>query len=233
MRTFGIDWREIDIKEACMLHLRDIGHDPDLHNSAYENVQARERTQILMNVANDIGALVVGTGDLSELALGWCTYNGDHMSMYAVNCGIPKTAIAPIIRHAAENELEESARPFLNDVINTPISPELLPGGNITHRTEEIIGPYRLHDFFMWHFLCERLSPKMISTRAAHIFADEFTPDEINRWLKVFLKRFFSQQFKRSCMPDGPAVFGISLSPRGGWTMPSDISSAIWLKDLE
>jgi NAD+ synthase (glutamine-hydrolysing) len=153
--------------------------------------------------------------------------------MYAVNCGIPKTAIAPIIRYAAENELEESVRPFLNDVINTPISPELLPGGNITHRTEEIIGPYRLHDFFMWHLLNERLNPKKISTWAAHIFADEFTPDEINRWLKVFLKRFFSQQFKRSCMPDGPTVFGISLSPRGGWTMPSDISSAIWLKDLE
>ena len=232
MKSLGIDWREINIKEACLLHLRDIGHDPAVHDSAYENAQARERTQILMDVANEIGALVVGTGDLSELALGWCTYNGDHMSMYAVNGGIPKTAIQHIIRYVAENELDASVKPFLYDVIDTPISPELLPGGNQTQKTEDIIGPYRLHDFFIWHFMGQCRSPREISDLAAGAFAGEYSRDEINRWLKVFLKRFFSQQFKRSCMPDGPDVFGISLSPRGGWAMPSDVSSALWIEDI-
>ena len=232
MKTLGIEWREINIKEACLLHLRDIGHDPAVHDSAYENAQARERTQILMDVANEIGGLVVGTGDLSELALGWCTYNGDHMSMYAVNGGIPKTAIQHIIRYVAENELDASVRPFLYDVIDTPISPELLPGGNQTQKTEEIIGPYRLHDFFIWHFMGQCRSPREISDLAVGAFAGEYSRDEINRWLKVFLKRFFSQQFKRSCMPDGPDVFGISLSPRGGWAMPSDVSSVLWVEDI-
>ena len=232
MKTLGIEWREINIKEACLLHLRDIGHDPAVHDSAYENAQARERTQILMDVANEIGGLVVGTGDLSELALGWCTYNGDHMSMYAVNGGIPKTAIQHIIRYVAENELDASVRPFLYDVIDTPISPELLPGGNQTQKTEEIIGPYRLHDFFIWHFMGQCRSPREISDLAVVAFAGEYSRDEINRWLKVFLKRFFSQQFKRSCMPDGPDVFGISLSPRGGWAMPSDVSSVLWVEDI-
>lgn len=233
MKTLGIDWREINIKEACLLHLRDIGHDPAVHDSAYENAQARERTQILMDVANEIGALVVGTGDLSELALGWCTYNGDHMSMYAVNGGVPKTAIQHIIRYVAENELNIQVKPFLYDVIDTPISPELLPGGNQKQKTEDIIGPYRLHDFFIWYFMGQYRSPREISDLAAQAFEGQFSRDEINRWLKVFLKRFFSQQFKRSCMPDGPDVFGISLSPRGGWSMPSDISSELWMKDLE
>ncbi|MBO7588279.1 MAG: NAD(+) synthase [Bacteroidaceae bacterium] len=232
MKALEIEWREINIKEACLLHLRDIGHDPAVHDSAYENAQARERTQILMDVANETGALVVGTGDLSELALGWCTYNGDHMSMYAVNGGIPKTAIQHIIRYVAENELNESVKPFLFDVIDTPISPELLPGGTVTQKTEDIIGPYRLHDFFIWHFMGECRSPREISELAAGAFAGEYSRDEINRWLKLFLKRFFSQQFKRSCMPDGPDVFGISLSPRGGWTMPSDVSSALWTEDI-
>lgn len=232
MKALGIEWREINIKEACLLHLRDIGHDPAVHDSAYENAQARERTQILMDVANETGALVVGTGDLSELALGWCTYNGDHMSMYAVNGGVPKTAIQHIIRYVSVNELDETVRPFLYDVIDTPISPELLPGGNQTQKTEDIIGPYRLHDFFIWHFMGQCRSPREISELAAQAFAGEFCQEEINRWLKVFLKRFFSQQFKRSCMPDGPDVFGISLSPRGGWTMPSDVSSSLWIDDL-
>ena len=232
MKSLGIEWREINIKEACLLHLRDIGHDPAVHDSAYENAQARERTQILMDVANEIGGLVVGTGDLSELALGWCTYNGDHMSMYAVNGGIPKTAIQHIIRYVAENEPDASVKPFLYDVIDTPISPELLPGGNQTQKTEDIIGPYRLHDFFIWHFMGQCRSPRDISDLAAEAFAGEYSREEINRWLKVFLKRFFSQQFKRSCMPDGPDVFGISLSPRGGWSMPSDVSSALWVEDI-
>ncbi len=232
MKALDIEWREINIKEACLLHLRDIGHDPAVHDSAYENAQARERTQILMDVANETGALVVGTGDLSELALGWCTYNGDHMSMYAVNGGIPKTAIQHIIRYVAENELNESVKPFLYDVIETPISPELLPGGTVTQKTEDIIGPYRLHDFFIWHFMGECRSPREISNLATEAFAGEYSRDEVNRWLGVFLKRFFSQQFKRSCMPDGPDVFGISLSPRGGWTMPSDVSGNLWTENI-
>ena len=233
MKTLGIEWREINIREACLLHLRDIGHDPAVHDSAYENAQARERTQILMDVANEIGALVIGTGDLSELSLGWCTYNGDHMAMYAVNGGVPKTAIQHIIRYVAENELDAAVKPYLYDVIDTPISPELLPGGNQTQKTEDIIGPYRLHDFFIWYFMGEQRSPRDILELATEAFAGEFGRDEISRWLKVFLKRFFSQQFKRSCMCDGPDVFGISLSPRGGWAMPSDISSADWINDLD
>ena len=233
MKSLGIEWREINIKEACLLHLRDIGHDPAVHDSAYENAQARERTQILMDVANEIGALVIGTGDLSELSLGWCTYNGDHMAMYAVNGGVPKTAIQHIIRYVAENKLDASVKPYLLDVIDTPISPELLPGGNQTQKTEDIIGPYRLHDFFIWYFLGESLAPSRILDIATEAFAGEFSREEISRWLKVFLKRFFSQQFKRSCMCDGPDVFGISLSPRGGWAMPSDVSSDLWLKDLD
>ena len=233
MKTLGIEWREINIKEACLLHLRDIGHDPAVHDSAYENVQARERTQILMDVANEIGALVIGTGDLSELSLGWCTYNGDHMAMYAVNGGVPKTAIQHIIRYVAENELDAAVKPYLYDVIDTPISPELLPGGNQTQKTEDIIGPYRLHDFFIWYFMGEQRSPREILDMATEAFAGEFSREEISRWLKVFLKRFFSQQFKRSCMCDGPDVFGISLSPRGGWAMPSDVSSILWTEELD
>ena len=232
MMALGIKWREINIKEACLLHLKDIGHDPAVHDSAYENAQARERTQILMDVANEIGALVVGTGDLSELALGWCTYNGDHMSMYAVNGGVPKTSIQHIIRYVAEHELDAGVKPYLYDVIDTPISPELLPGGNQTQKTEDIVGPYRLHDFFIWHFMREQRSPAEILDLATEAFEGEYSRDVISRWLKVFIKRFFSQQFKRSCMPDGPDVFGISLSPRGGWSMPSDISSAVWLEEL-
>ena len=233
MKTLGIEWREINIKAACLQHLQDIGHDPAIHDSAYENAQARERTQILMDVANEIGALVIGTGDLSELSLGWCTYNGDHMAMYAVNGGVPKTAIQHIIRYVAGNKLDSSVKPYLLDVIDTPISPELLPGGNQTQKTEDIIGPYRLHDFFIWYFMGQGLSPLEILDLATEAFAGEFSRDEIKRWLKVFLKRFFSQQFKRSCMCDGPDVFGISLSPRGGWAMPSDVSSALWMEEFD
>lgn len=232
MKALRVEWREINIKEACLLHLRDIGHDIEVHDSAYENAQARERTQILMDVANDTGALVVGTGDLSELALGWCTYNGDHMSMYAVNSGVPKTAIQHIIRYVAQNLIDECARPYLYDVIDTPISPELLPGGTVTQKTEDIIGPYCLHDFFIWHFMVGRKTPRDILGLAKVAFANRYSAEEIKQWLVLFFKRFFGQQFKRSCMPDGPDVFGVSLSPRGGWSMPSDISSSLWIEEL-
>ena len=235
MRALGIDWREISIKEASLLHLRDIGHDIDVHDSAYENTQARERTQILMDVANEIGALVVGTGDLSELALGWCTYNGDHMSMYAVNASIPKTLIPCIIRYAAGMEQFTAASANLLDVIDTPITPELLPAdnqGNIVQKTEDIIGPYELHDFFLYHFIKNRFSAKKILFLATRAFAGKYDEAEIRKWLSLFLKRFFNNQFKRSCMPDGPCCGPVTLSPRGGLQMPSDISSKEWLDTL-
>ncbi|MCQ2067401.1 MAG: NAD(+) synthase [Bacteroidaceae bacterium] len=227
MKSLGIEWREINIREAALLHMRDIGHDPDIHDSAYENTQARERTQILMDVANEIGALVVGTGDLSELALGWCTYNGDHMSMYAINASVPKTLIPGIISYAADMEQFSAARGNLLDVIATPISPELLPAdsqGNIVQKTEDIIGPYELHDFFIYHFIHSRFAPDRILQLATTAFAGKYDEATISKWLNLFLKRFFNNQFKRSCMPDGPCCGAVSLSPRGGWQMPSDIS---------
>lgn len=229
MKALGINWREINIREAALLHLRDIGHDPDVHDSAYENTQARERTQILMDVANEIGALVVGTGDLSELALGWCTYNGDHMSMYAVNASVPKTLIPGIIRYASDMEQFSAARENLLDVIATPISPELLPAdskGNIVQKTEDIIGPYELHDFFIYHLIHSRFAPERILLLAVRAFEGKYDEATICKWLKLFLKRFFNNQFKRSCMPDGPCCGPVSLSPRCGWMMPSDLSSA-------
>lgn len=235
MRSLGIDWREISIREASLLHLKDIGHDIDIHDSAYENTQARERTQILMDVANEIGALVVGTGDLSELALGWCTYNGDHMSMYAVNAGVPKTLIPGIIRYVADADQFSAAKANLLDVIDTPITPELLPSdgnGRIVQKTEDIIGPYELHDFFLYHTVRNGFTPAKILYLAKHAFAGKYEDTVIRKWLTLFIKRFFSNQFKRSCMPDGPATGPVSLSPRGGWQMPSDISSAAWLESL-
>lgn len=227
MKALGIDWREISIKEAALLHLRDIGHDIDVHDSAYENTQARERTQILMDVANEIGALVVGTGDLSELALGWCTYNGDHMSMYAVNASVPKTLIPGIIRHAAVRSQFAAAKANLLDVIDTPITPELLPAddkGNIVQKTEDIIGPYELHDFFLYHLVRNGFAPDKILMLARIAFCEKYDTGTIQKWLQLFLKRFFNNQFKRSCMPDGPCCGPVSLSPRGGWQMPSDMS---------
>ena len=227
MKALGIDWREISIKEAALLHLRDIGHDIDIHDSAYENTQARERTQILMDVANEIGALVVGTGDLSELALGWCTYNGDHMSMYAVNASVPKTLIPGIIRHAAVRSQFAAAKANLLDVIDTPITPELLPAddkGNIVQKTEDIIGPYELHDFFLYHLVRNGFAPDKILMLARIAFCEKYDTGTIQKWLQLFLKRFFNNQFKRSCMPDGPCCGPVSLSPRGGWQMPSDMS---------
>ena len=226
---------EIDIKDACLKHFEDIGHDPSVHNVTFENVQARERTQILMDIANKEGGLVIGTGDLSEMALGWCTYNGDHMSMYNVNCGIPKTLVKYMVDWVAENISDKNTARILKDILETPISPELVPPsitGKITQKTEEIIGAYELHDFFIYNCLRFGYSPSKVLFLAEIAFAGKYDKVEITRVLRIFIKRFFSQQFKRSCVPDGPKVGTISLSPRGDWRMPSDASAQIWLKDI-
>ncbi|HHV98234.1 MAG TPA: NAD(+) synthase [Clostridiaceae bacterium] len=234
--SMKVGFREINIKDACLKHFEDIGHDPDIHDTTYENVQARERTQILMDIANKIGGLVVGTGDLSELALGWATYNGDHMSMYSVNCGVPKTLIKYLVRWVAENEQDDETRRVLLDIIDTPITPELLPpdaSGRIKQKTEDIIGPYELHDFFLYHMVRYGASPKKILFLAKQAFQGIYTGETIAKWLDVFCRRFFSQQFKRSCLPDGPKVGTISLSPRGDWRMPSDAQARLWLEELK
>jgi len=236
MKSMDVEIREINIKDACLQHFKDIGHDPAIHDVTYENVQARERTQILMDIANKEGGLVIGTGDLSELALGWCTYNGDHMSMYAVNASIPKTLVSFLVRWVADNMLESKAKEVLYRILDTPISPELLPPdakGEINQKTEDIIGPYELHDFFMYHMLRYGAAPGKILILAKKAFAGKYPEDVIKKWLKVFVKRFFSQQFKRSCLPDGPKVGSISLSPRGDWRMPSDAVADSWLAELE
>ena len=224
MKSLGITMKEISIKEACLLHFRDIGHDPKVHDVTYENVQARERTQILMDLSNKHNGLVVGTGDLSESALGWSTYNGDHMSMYAVNSGVPKTLVRYLVGWAA-HQLDDHSEKILTDILNTPVSPELLPSdenGEIAQKTEDIVGPYELHDFFLYYFVRFGFTPEKIFFLAKTAFEGKYTDDVIEKWLKVFLKRFFQQQFKRSCIPDGPKVGSINLSPRGDWRMPSD-----------
>jgi NAD+ synthase (glutamine-hydrolysing) len=239
MTDLGISTREIDIKPACLQHFSDIGHKPDIYDTTYENVQARERYQILMDIANKEGGLVIGTGDLSELALGWCTYNGDHMSMYNVNCGVPKTIIGYLINWIAENkvtEVSENIKETLYKITSIPISPELLPpmkDGEIKQKTEDIIGPYELHDFFLYHAIKQGMSPKKVVFLAEYAFKDKYDKDTIKKWMRVFLKRFFSQQFKRSCMPDGPRIFSISLSPRGGLSMPSDARGNLWLNEID
>lgn len=233
-RAVGAEVREIDIVPACRQHFADIGHDPEQHDVTYENVQARERMQLLMDIANRERGLVVGTGDLSELALGWCTYNGDHMSMYAVNSGVPKTLIQYLVRWAADQSNAE-VRDVLLDILDTPITPELLPAhedGEISQKTEEVIGPYELHDFFLYHTVKYGARPRKIGFLAEHAFDGKYTPKEIKCWLDVFVKRFFSQQFKRNCIPDGPKVGTISLSPRGDWRMPSDAVDDLWREDL-
>ena len=233
-RLLGVELREIPISECCLQHFADIGHDPAERTTTYENVQARERTQILMDLANKTGGLVVGTGDLSEIALGWSTYNGDHMSMYAVNCSIPKTLIRCLIEHIAEESSPELAA-TLTDINNTPVSPELLPpsdDGTIEQKTEDVLGPYDLHDFFLFHFIKYGAEPDKILHLAEHAFRGEFQPDFIRRCLGIFIRRFFRQQFKRSCMPDGPKVGTISLSPRGDWRMPSDACGTVWEKAI-
>ena len=236
--ALGVTLRTVDIHAAVTQHFTDIGHDPQKRDATYENSQARERTQILMDVANAENALVIGTGDLSELALGWATYNGDHMSMYGVNAGIPKTLVRALTEYAAsqaDKAGDSALAQVLFDILATPVSPELLPpeDGKIAQCTEELVGPYSLHDFFLFHFISNGFAPKKILRLATLVFADEFSPDVIRRWLLVFLRRFFTQQFKRSCLPDGPKVGTLSLSPRGELRMASDASFELWLKELE
>ncbi len=237
MRSLGITMKEIPIRNAVTQHFKDIAHDMSLHNITYENAQARERTQILMDLANKYNGLVVGTGDLSELALGWATYNGDHMSMYGVNGGIPKTLIRVLVHWVATNgEVDEAASAALLDVLDTPISPELLPPdqeGNINQKTEDLVGPYELHDFFLYHILHNAYRPAKVLFLAEKAFAGEYDRATLLKWLKNFYRRFFIQQFKRSCLPDGPKVGDISLSPRGDWRMPTDAFSRVWMDEVE
>jgi len=236
MEALGIASREISIVAACEQHFKDIGQDPSVHDVTYENAQARERTQILMDIANQINGLVVGTGDLSELALGWATYNGDHMSMYGVNAGVPKTLVRHLVRWVAETQMEETAHKTLLDILDTPVSPELLPAdsqGQMTQLTEEVVGPYELHDFFLFYTLRYGFRPAKIFFLAQNAFKDEYSDAIILKWMEVFFRRFFSQQFKRNCMPDGPKVGSVNLSPRGDWRMPSDASAEVWLREIK
>ena len=235
-QALGITIREISIVKACKQHFEDIQHDESIHDIAYENTQARERTQILMDVANQVGGLVIGTGNLSELALGWTTYNGDHMSMYAVNSGIPKTLVRHLIKWAAQTQVEEKSAKILADILETPVTPELLPidtAGNIAQKTENIVGPYELHDFFLYYTIRFGFSPRKILFLAQNAFNNLYSKEDILKWMEVFFLRFFSQQFKRSCMPDGAKVGSVSLSPRNDWKMPSDASSALWMQKIE
>ena len=234
-RTLGTELSEIDIKESVLIHFNDIGHDKNVHDVTYENAQARERTQILMDIANKIGGLVIGTGDMSELALGWATYNGDHMSMYGVNAGVPKTLVRHLVQYYAETCDNEELAAVLLDVLDTPVSPELLPpeDGKISQKTEDLVGPYELHDFFLYYMLRFAFSPEKIYRIAKITFAGIYEEEIILKWLKTFYRRFFQQQFKRSCLPDGPKVGTISVSPRGDLRMPSDASAALWLKQIE
>lgn len=237
MESLGVTIREINIAESVKMHFNDIGHDISVHDVTYENGQARERTQILMDLSNQLNGMVIGTGDLSELALGWATYNGDHMSMYGINAGIPKTLIKYLVRSVADSAVDEKSRDTLLDIIDTPISPELIPAeedGTIKQKTEDLVGPYELHDFFLYYFLRFGFRPSKIYLLARKAFdVADYKDETIKHWLKTFFRRFFSQQFKRSCLPDGPKVGSVSLSPRGDWRMPSDASSALWLKECD
>lgn len=232
MNCLGVTVREVDIKEACMLHMRDIEHDADIHDITYENTQARERTQVLFDLANKHGKLLVGTGDLSELAMGWCTYNGDHMSMYGVNASVPKTLVRYLVDYVASVSEKDTAD-VLYDILDTPVSPELLPpdeNGNIAQKTEENIGPYELHDFFLYNFIRFGFSKEKLIRLALKAFDKKYSEDTVEKWADVFIKRFFISQFKRSCVPDSPKVGSVSLSPRGDWRMPSDASFAAFIK---
>ena len=236
IRSLGVTLKEIPIKEACLQHFRDIDHDPSVHDVTYENCQARERTQLLMDVANQKNGLVIGTGDLSELALGWATYNGDHMSMYGVNGSIPKTLVKYLVEWVANHKVDDASRLTLLDIVDTPISPELIPAdenGNIKQKTEDLVGPYELHDFFLYHFLRFGSYPSKIYFLAQKAFAGIYDNATVKKWLYTFFRRFFQQQFKRSCLPDGPKVGSVSLSPRGDWRMPSDAVSRLWLEEIE
>lgn len=236
MTSLGVSQREIPIHNAVRQHFADIGHDESDHSVTYENCQARERTQVLMDVANKIGAIVLGTGDLSEIALGWCTYNADHMSMYGVNSGVPKTLVRWVIQTAAENEAFSSSRECLQSILDTPISPELLPPdekGNILQRTEDVVGPYALHDFFLYYAIRFGYPPKKVFDLCCIAFKDDFSCETILKWLKNFYRRFWTQQFKRNCMPDGVKIGSIALSPRGDWRMPSDAQYKAWMDECD
>lgn len=233
--NLGTSLKEIDIKEAVRIHLNDIGQPEQKQDVVYENAQARERTQVLMDLANQAGGLVIGTGDMSELALGWATYNGDHMSMYGVNASVPKTLVRYLVDYFAKETDNQELKQVLFDILDTPVSPELLPpkNGEIAQKTEDIVGPYELHDFFLYYVMRFGFSPQKIYRLAVRAFAGDYKEEEIQKWLKTFYKRFFSQQFKRSCLPDGPKVGSVALSPRGDWRMPSDASMALWKQQLE
>lgn len=236
MTSLGVSQREIPIHKAVRQHFADIGHDESDHSVTYENCQARERTQVLMDVANKIGAIVLGTGDLSEIALGWCTYNADHMSMYGVNSGVPKTLVRWVIQTAAENEAFSSSRECLQSILDTPISPELLPPdekGNILQQTEDVVGPYALHDFFLYYAIRFGYPPKKVFDLCCIAFKDDFSCETILKWLKNFYRRFWTQQFKRNCMPDGVKIGSIALSPRGDWRMPSDAQYKAWMDECD
>ena len=234
-KKVGATLIEVPIAEAVNIHFRDIGHDPEDHSVTYENGQARERTQVLMDLANKTWGMVIGTGDMSELALGWATYNGDHMSMYGVNASVPKTLVRHLVKYAADDTEDEQLREVLYDVLDTPVSPELLPpkDGDIAQKTEDLVGPYELHDFFLYFMLRFGYEPAKIYRLACSTFEGEYDRETILKWLKTFCRRFFSQQFKRSCLPDGPKVGTVALSPRGDWRMPSDACVAVWMKELE
>ncbi|MBQ3508275.1 MAG: NAD(+) synthase, partial [Clostridia bacterium] len=234
----GVDFRTVNIFDSVNQHFKDIGHDPSVRDVTYENAQARERTQVIMDIANDEGGMVIGTGDLSELALGWATYNGDHMSMYSVNGGVPKTLVRHLVAYAADIERaagRDKLADALEDILGTPVSPELLPAdveGKIAQRTEDLVGPYELHDFYLYYLLRYGFTPAKLFRMAQYALGGTYDDATLLKWLETFARRFFTQQFKRSCLPDGPAVFDISVSPRGGWSMPSDASSALWLEEI-
>ena len=227
--------KEVNIRESVSLHFRDIGQDPNKHDVTYENGQARERTQVLMDLANQTGGMVIGTGDMSELALGWATYNGDHMSMYGVNAGVPKTLVRHLVQYYADTCGQEELRKVLLDVLDTPVSPELLPpvDGVISQKTEDLVGPYELHDFYLYYMLRCGFEPEKIYRLALYAFQGIYDKETIFKWLKTFYRRFFTQQFKRSCLPDGPKVGSVAVSPRGDLRMPSDASAAAWMSAIE
>ena len=236
MKSLGISIREISIKDACIQHFKDIDHNINVHDVTYVKSKARERTQILMDVANQTWGIVICTGDLSELALGCETYNGDHMSMFGVNASVPKTLVKYLVQWVAVNGMDENSKATLLDIVDTPISPELIPAdenGNIKQITEDLVGPYELHDFFLYYFLRCGFRPSKIFFLAVRSFKDVYDEETIKKWLQTFFRRFFNQQFKRSCLPDGPKVGSISISPRGDWRMPSDASSEMWLREVE
>ena len=235
VRRLGATLEEVDIKEAVTLHFSDIGQDPANHDVTYENSQARERTQVLMDIANQEWGMVIGTGDMSELALGWATYNGDHMSMYGVNASVPKTLVRHLVQYYADTCEDQELKEVLLDVLDTPVSPELLPpkDGEIAQKTEDLVGPYELHDFYLYYVLRFGFEPSKIYRLAKLAFEGIYDSATIMKWLKTFYRRFFAQQFKRSCLPDGPKIGTVALSPRGDWRMPSDACAQVWMRDLE